>query len=223
LTLHSAGASVPVTIPFPVLVVPGSAVLAVRYSPWSAAAGRARFPSFYPVKLAKKIDELAKKAKVAIVGTGLNPRFVMDALQIKLIYVCERVDSIRIDRIQGACVRWLPFKKKIGSGLTVKQFLEKVDAGAVGHVGLTEVVAMIADAFGWKVDRITDTIQPKIAEQQVSSLFQTVEPGFVCGLIQDGIGCNKEGKPPITLHMEPNSRAPESYDARHGRAVIIRR
>jgi 4-hydroxy-tetrahydrodipicolinate reductase len=171
------------------------------------------YPYYSNKKLAKQIDELAKKAKVAVAGTGVNPGFVMDALPIMLSGACERVESIRIDRIQDASIRRLPFQKKIGSGLTVQQFQEKVDAGTVRHVGLTESVAMIADAFGWKVDKITDTIQPKVAERQVSSQFLTVEPGFVCGLIQDGIGSTKDGKPVITLHMEAYLGAPESYDA----------
>ena len=47
---------------------------------------------------------------------------------------------------------------------------------------------MIADAMGWKLDRITDEIQPKMAETAVSSRFLTVEAGRVCGLIQDGVG-----------------------------------
>jgi len=171
------------------------------------------YPYYSNKKLAKQIDELAKKAKVAVVGTGVNPGFVMDALPIMLSGACERVDAIRIDRIQDASIRRLPFQKKIGSGLTVQQFQEKVEAGTVRHVGLTESVAMIADSFGWKMAKITDSIQPKVTERQVSSQFLTVEPGFVCGLIQDGIGYDKDGKALITLHMEAYLGAPQSYDA----------
>ena len=170
----------------------------------------------YPVgknrTLAKKIDRLAKKAKVAVLGTGVNPGFLMDALPIALTGVCERVDSVRIDRIQDARVRRLPFQQKIGSGLTTDQFLKKVDDGSVRHVGLAESVTMIADAFGWKLDKVTDDIKPKIASEAVESELIAVDPGYVCGLVQDGIGW-KNGKPIITLHMEAYLGAPESYDA----------
>lgn len=162
--------------------------------------------------LARKIDALATKAKVAVVGTGVNPGFVMDALPIMLTGVCERVDAIRIDRIQDASVRRLPFQQKIGAGLTVAQFEERVAAGTVRHVGLTESIAMIADAFGWKMGKITDTITPKVAEVEVASDFLTVGAGLVCGLLQDGIGYTKDGTPVITLHMEAYLGAPESYD-----------
>ncbi len=171
------------------------------------------YPYYSNRRLAKKIDEMARKAKVAVVGTGVNPGFVMDALPIMLTGACERVDSIRIDRIQDASSRRLPFQKKIGSGLTVEQFQEQVKAGTVRHVGLTESIAMIADAVGWKLDKITDTIQPKVADREVASQFLTVAPGYVCGIIQDGTGSDKAGKPVITLHMEAYLGAPESYDA----------
>lgn len=170
----------------------------------------------YPVgknrALAKRIDALAKKAKVAVVGTGVNPGFAMDALPITLTGICERVDSIRVDRIQDARSRRLPFQQKIGSGLTKEQFAKKVKDGSVRHVGLAESVTMIADAMGWKLDKITDEIQPKIAETGVESELIAVDPGYVCGIIQDGIGYRK-GKALVTLHMEAYLGAPESFDA----------
>jgi len=170
----------------------------------------------YPVgknrALAKKIDALAKKAKVAVLGTGVNPGFAMDALPITLTGICERVDTIRVDRIQDARTRRLPFQQKIGAGLTNEQFAQKVKDGSVRHVGLTESVTMIADAMGWKLDKVTDEIQPKIAQQAVESELLAVDPGYICGIIQDGVGYVK-GKPVITLHMEAYLGAPESYDA----------
>jgi 4-hydroxy-tetrahydrodipicolinate reductase len=170
------------------------------------------YPFYSNKKLARQLDALAKKAGVAVLGTGVNPGFVMDALPITLTGVCERVDAIHVDRIQDARSRRLPFQQKIGSGLTPAQFQEKVENGSVRHVGLTESVAMIADAMGWKIDEISDIIQPKIAEKAVSSKFLKVKKGQVCGLIQDGVGY-RDGKPLLTLHMEAYLGAPESYDA----------
>ena len=163
--------------------------------------------------LARRIDALARKAKVAIVGTGVNPGFVMDSLPIMLTGACERVDAVRVDRIQDAGVRRLPFQQKIGAGLSVAEFEKRVAGGTVRHVGLTESIAMIADSLGWKLGKITDTIRPKVAENPVASEYLTVGAGRVCGLVQDGIGHGKDGTPLITLHMEAYLGAPESYDA----------
>ena len=169
------------------------------------------YPTRSNMRYARIVHQMAKKAKVAVLGTGVNPGFVMDALPIMLTGVCERVDSIRVDRIQDARVRRLPFQQKIGAGLTREQFQKKVDDASVRHVGLAESVSMIADAMGWKLDRITDEIHPKIATATVSSEYLAVDEGYVCGLVQDGIGY-RNGKPIITLHMEAYLGAPESFD-----------
>jgi 2,4-diaminopentanoate dehydrogenase len=170
------------------------------------------YPTRANMRYARAIHKLAKKAKVAVLGTGVNPGFVMDALPITLTGVCERVEAIRVDRIQDARVRRLPFQQKIGAGLTREQFERKVDEGSVRHVGLAESVSMIAEAFGWKLDKITDEIKPRIATTTVASEYLAVDPGYVCGIEQDGIGY-RNGLPIITLHMEAYLGAPESYDA----------
>jgi 4-hydroxy-tetrahydrodipicolinate reductase len=170
------------------------------------------YPSYTHVRQARQIHAMAKKAKVAVLGTGVNPGFAMDALPIALTAVCERVDRIVINRIQDARIRRLPFQQKIGAGLTTEQFQKKVDDGSVRHVGLTESIAMIADAMGWRLDRITDDIQPKLAQVTISSEFLAVDPGYVCGIVQDGVGYRKN-EPVIRLHMEAYLGAPESYDS----------
>jgi len=169
------------------------------------------YPTRRNIRYAREIHQLAKKAKVAVLGTGVNPGFVMDALPIMLTGVCERVEAIRVDRIQDARIRRLPFQQKIGAGLTREQFQAKVDDGSVRHVGLAESITMIADALGWSLDKVTDDIEPKMADSAVSSEFLSVAAGQVCGLVQDGIGY-RNGEPVITLHMEAYLGAPESYD-----------
>jgi 4-hydroxy-tetrahydrodipicolinate reductase len=170
------------------------------------------YPSAKNRRLAKKLDEAARKAKVAVLGTGVNPGFTMDALPIALSAVCERVDSIAVQRVQDARIRRLPFQQKIGAGLTLDQFAAKVKDGSVRHVGFTESIQMIADALGWKLDRITDEVQPKLAMTAVAGELLAVDPGYVAGIIQDGVGY-VDGKPRITLHLEAYLGAPESFDS----------
>src|SRR5437867_6441702 len=170
------------------------------------------YPGYTQIRLARAIHALAKKAKVAVLGTGVNPGFAMDALPIALTAVCERVDRIVISRVQDARIRRLPFQQKIGAGLTTEQFQKKVDDGSVRHVGLTESIAMIADAMGWALDRITDDIQPKLAAVTISSEYLAVDPGYVCGIVQDGVGFRKN-EPVIKLHMEAYLGSPDTYDS----------
>ncbi len=170
------------------------------------------YPFHTNVRYARQIDAWAKKAKVGVLGTGVNPGFAMDAFPIALTAVCERVERVTVNRIQDARIRRLPFQQKIGAGLTTEQFQKKVDDGSVRHVGLTESIAMIADALGWSLSKISDEIQPKLATVTVSSEFLAVDPGYVCGIIQNGIGYRK-GEPVIKLHMEAYLGSPETYDS----------
>ena len=162
--------------------------------------------------LLKRLDEAARKAKVAVLGTGVNPGFVMDALPIALTSVCERVDRIEVHRVQDARVRRLPFQQKIGAGLTGEQFKRGVDNGTLRHVGFTESIHMIAAALGWKLERVTDDVKPKMADEPVASELLAVDPGYVSGIIQDGVGWVK-GEPRIRLHLEAYLGAPQSYDS----------
>jgi 4-hydroxy-tetrahydrodipicolinate reductase len=193
-------------------LVPQVAAIVKRKVPIVSTTEELAYPTKERRRYARQIDELAKKARVAVLGTGVNPGFVMDALPIMLTGVCESVERVHVDRIQDARIRRLPFQQKIGSGLTPEAFQARVDAGTVRHVGLTESITMIADALGWTLDRVTDEIAPKIAAEPVASQFLNVEAGQVCGLIQDGVGY-RDGEPVITLHMEAYLGAPESYDA----------
>ena len=170
----------------------------------------------YPIKknrmLATRIDEAARRAKVAVLGTGVNPGFTMDALPIALSSVCERVDRIEVKRCQDARVRRLPFQQKIGAGLTLEEFAKKVGDGSVRHVGFSESIQMIADAMGWRLDRIADDVAAKIAHKSVASEWLSVKAGQVCGIIQKGVGYAKD-TPLITLQLEAYLGAPDSYES----------
>ena len=172
----------------------------------------AAYPSRANRALATRLDAAARRAKVAVLGTGVNPGFTMDALPIALSAVCERVDRIEVHRVQDARIRRLPFQQKIGAGLTLDEFERRVQAGTVRHVGFTESIQMIADAMGWRLDRIADTVAPKTAGAPVRSEFISVTRGQVSGVIQTGAGyVGKDVK--VALRLEAYLGAAESYDS----------
>ena len=183
-----------------------------RRVPIVTTTEEAVYPAGHNRRLARRLDDAARKAKVAVLGTGVNPGFAMDALPIALSAACERVDRVEVHRVQDAGSRRLPFQQKIGAGLTLAQFAEQVDAGTVRHVGFQESMHMIADAFGWTIERITDDVAPKVAEKTVESELIAVDAGYVCGIIQDGVGY-VQGEPRITLRLEAYLGAPVSYDS----------
>jgi 4-hydroxy-tetrahydrodipicolinate reductase len=194
------------------VVLPQFEEVLKRRVPIVTTTEEAAYPAPRNRRLATRLDAAARKAKVAVLGTGVNPGFTMDALPIALSAVCERVDRIEVRRVQDARIRRLPFQQKIGAGLTPAQFARQVELGTVRHVGFTESIQMIGDAMGWRLDRIVDDVAPKIAEQAVASDLLAVEAGQVCGVIQNGVGYVK-GVPLVTLRLEAYLGAPESYDS----------
>jgi 2,4-diaminopentanoate dehydrogenase len=170
------------------------------------------YPVYTNVRQAAKVHQWAKKAKVAVLGTGVNPGFVMDSLPIALTAACQRVDRVSVTRIQDARSRRLPFQQKIGAGLTTEQFQKRVEEGSIKHVGFTESIAMIADSLGWTLDRISDRVEPKLAQVTISSEYLAVDPGYVCGIVQEGVGYRKK-EPVIRLYMEAYLGAPDPIDA----------
>lgn len=143
----------------------------------------------YP-ELSQQLDSAARDEGVAIVGTGVNPGFVMDKLVLTLSAACQRVEFAAASRVVDASKRRLPLQKKIGAGMSPEEFRRQVEAGVIKHHGLPESVAMVADGLGLALDDISETIDPVVAEQTVKTEFLEVAPGQVAGVHQlaRGIG-----------------------------------
>jgi hypothetical protein len=151
--------------------------------------------------LSKQLDVAAQEEGVALVGTGVNPGFVMDKLVLTLSAAAQRVDSAKVLRIVDASKRRLPLQKKIGAGMTPEEFRAQVAAGVIKHHGLPESVAMVADGLGFSLDDISETIEPVIAEEILKTEFLDVEPGRVAGVHQIARGV-AGGKEKIFLELK---------------------
>jgi len=152
-------------------------------------------------ELATQLDKSAKENGVALVGTGVNPGFVMDKLVITLAAVSQRIEHAKALRIVDASKRRLPLQKKIGAGLSVEEFRARVKEGTIKHVGLPESVAMVADGLGLRVDEISESIEPKIATDRVQTEFLTVEAGHAAGVHQIARGLS-DGKELIYMELQ---------------------
>src|SRR5499427_3533912 len=152
-------------------------------------------------ELAAQLDKEAKDWGVALVGTGVNPGFVMDKLVITLAAVSQKIEHAKALRIVDASKRRLPLQKKIGAGMSVEEFRAKAAEGAIKHVGLPESVAMVGDALGLRVDEITETIEPKVATERVQTEFLAVEPGQTSGVHQIARGLS-EGKERVYMELQ---------------------
>ena len=152
-------------------------------------------------ELSARLDDAAKEEGVAIVGTGVNPGFVMDKLLLVLSAAAQRVDFAKATRIVDASKRRLPLQKKIGAGMTPEEFRSQVAAGIIKHHGLPESIALVADGLGFALDEITETIEPVIATETVKTEFLEVSPGQVAGVHQIARGI-WEGEDKIFMELQ---------------------
>ena len=144
------------------------------------------FPWKTTPALARRIDAAAKRNKVAVLGTGVNPGFLMDFLPLAFTAVCQDVKCIRVTRIQNAAFRRLPFQQKIGAGLTLAEFESRRQNGILRHVGLTESMHMIADRMGWSLTKTEDILTPIIAQHKIQTDQMTIRQGMPAGVQQIG-------------------------------------
>ena len=172
------------------------------------------YPYFSEPKLAEKLDAEAKKHQATILGTGINPGFLMDTLVITLTAVCQKIEKIKAVRVMNAATRRVPFQRKIGAGLSVGEFHKAIDNRLItGHVGLEQSVSMIAAALAWKLERIeVGPVEPVIAKNIVRSDAVEVKVGYAAGLKQVAIGYRKR-KETITLEFQAYIGAEEEYDS----------
>ena len=143
------------------------------------------------VEIRERLQLVARGANVTLLGTGVNPGFVMDKLPLTLTSVCQDVKSVEILRIQNASTRREPLQRKVGAGMTVDEFRAAVDAGKIKHMGLRESLMLVGNGLGVEFDEISDEkIEPIVADREIVTQYLKVAPGQVAGVHQtiDGKG-----------------------------------
>jgi hypothetical protein len=140
-------------------------------------------------EIREQLQQAARTANVAVLGTGVNPGFVMDKLPLTITSVCQEVKSVDIIRIQNASTRREPLQRKVGAGMTVDEFRAAVASGKIKHMGLRESLMMVGNGLGVDFESVTDeVIEPIVADQLVTTQYLTVAPGHVAGVHQTIFG-----------------------------------
>jgi len=170
------------------------------------------FPRFRDPALAARLDRLCRKHGSRVVGTGVNPGFVMDLLPVFLTAVSQTVTSIRVQRVVDASTRRESLQRKIGSGLPPAVFRQRLEAGVAGHAGLADSLALLAESLGWGGVRIKETGEPVVAGADLQTEFLRVGKGETCGLHQRAVG-KLRGRVRIVLDLQMSLAAPDPHDA----------
>jgi len=178
------------------------------------------YPQAQHPKLAEDIDRLAKEYKVSVLGTGINPGFVMDLLILALTGTCEKVDRISAKRVNDLS----PFGRSVmaeqGVGLSQEEFQSRVEEGTItGHVGFPESIRMIADGIGWETDRVEQFRKEILTNVDRETACVNVSAGCVAGCRQKGIGY-VDGQQRIELE-HPQQVRPELEGIQTGDYISI--
>jgi len=157
------------------------------------------FPACSSPAFAEEIHWLAVSRGVAVVGTGINPGFVLDLLVITLSAVCADIRSISAERVNDLSPYGPTVLASQGVGLSPQAFAEGLEAGTVvGHIGFPESIHLIASAVGWDIERIEEKREPIIASTTRTTSFVTVQPGQVAGCQHTAVAYRQD-RPVITL------------------------
>ena len=142
------------------------------------------YPWYRHAQLADDIDNAARAAGRAVLGTGVNPGFVMDYLPVVLASVVRRVTAVRCLRRVDASLRRAALQAKVGAGLSEKTFRARAAKGAIGHAGLAESLALLAAGLAHRVepDSIEESLEPVLADRKLPWARGTIEPGQVTGV-----------------------------------------
>jgi len=158
---------------------------------------------------AHRIDELARAAGIVVLGTGVNPGFVMDRLPLALAGACVAVRGARVERVVDASRRREPLRAKVGADLTVAEFEAGVAARRLGHRGLPESCRLLARGLGLSLDEVRSSIAPVVAS--VIDPRPGIAPGRVAGLRQSAVGL-AGGRELVRLELEMSVGAPDPHD-----------
>jgi 2,4-diaminopentanoate dehydrogenase len=139
--------------------------------------------------LATVIDSLAKENGVTVLGTGVNPGFVLDLLIVSLSGGCQSVERIEASRVNDLSPYGPTVMKTQGVGTTPEAFRAGLaDGSIVGHVGFPESIHLISEALGLEVDRIEQSREPIISTVYRQTPHVQVQPGMVAGCAHTGVG-----------------------------------
>ncbi|MCK5388460.1 MAG: Gfo/Idh/MocA family oxidoreductase [Candidatus Izimaplasma sp.] len=147
------------------------------------------YPKAQDPKLADELNKIAKENSVTVLGTGINPGFIMDLLVVALTGAMTDVTHIEANRVNSLSPFGPAVMEEQGVGITVDEFNAGIEDGSLaGHVGFSESVMMIADAIGIKLDKFEQQMAPIVTSVDRKSKYGEALKGNVAGVKMTGQG-----------------------------------
>lgn len=179
------------------------------------------YPKAQCPELAAELNRIAKENGVTILGTGINPGFIMDLLVVCMTGCMTEVEQIEAKRVNSLSPFGPAVMEEQGVGITVDEFNNGVENGTLaGHVGFAESINMIGDAIGWKVDKFETQMSPIVTDIDRKSPYGFAAKGNVAGVNMTGQGY-VDGKVLINM-IHPQQIEPEMAGVYTGDYITIK-
>ena len=160
------------------------------------------FPFRRGTEQSDEIDSAAKRRGVTVLGTGVNPGFMFDALLSLATGVCWDIGSIHGKRVVDVLGFSQAIHLRLGIGYREDEFEKGHSNGSIaGHVGFPESIEMVCERLGVSLDdSVEETFVPMVAETPVPTRYGDIEVGYTEGFVQRALG-RVGGSDFITLEL----------------------
>jgi hypothetical protein len=152
-------------------------------------------------ELAQRLDQHALALQRSLIGTGVNPGFVMDQIVVAAAGASHNIRSVEVRRVQNPGPRRESFRKKVGMNMPRLEYENLAASGTFGHVGMVESGRLIAAGLGWEINNWAERLKPVHPEPH----------GLVLGTVQVTRGTTADGRI-IHLHFEAHSGVRDNFD-----------
>lgn len=178
------------------------------------------YPRAMDTELSDEMDKIAKENHVSILGTGVNPGFIMDLVVIMLTGVCDKVDNIKVKRVNDLGCFGKAVMDEQGIGLKPQEFKDGVKNKTIaGHIGFLQSFGMFEEAFNVKFNNVRQEKEPIVTNVPRSTDIVSVKPGDVAGCRQLGYA-NLGDKVFVTME-HPQQIKPELENVNTGDYIKI--
>jgi 4-hydroxy-tetrahydrodipicolinate reductase len=175
------------------------------------------FPFNRFAEQAQAIDAAAREGGATVLGTGVNPGFIFDALLATASGAAWDVTAIRGRRTVDVIGFGENIHLRLGIGYTPEQFEQGHDDGSIaGHVGFPESIELVCERLGLRLDGpVEETFEAMVAETDAPTRYGAVPAGKTEGFVQRAIG-RVDGEPRVqlelVLHLRPAEQGMRSVD-----------
>jgi 4-hydroxy-tetrahydrodipicolinate reductase len=148
-------------------------------------AEEAAYPWANDAAMAHRLDALARSRGVTILGAGLNPGFVFDALVLTACGVVPEVETLAVERVVDLSGFGRTVLRRIGVGHSRASFEAGFRAGSVtGHIGFPQSMRVVAGRLGVKIERIERELEPLFAERDLQASSMRINASETAGFRQ---------------------------------------